>query len=38
MIAGIEAARSASGMTTSEFFAPPRAWQRLPVAAERSAT
>ena len=25
-------------MTTSEFFAPPRAWTRLPVAAERSAT
>ena len=38
MIAGIEVPRSASGMTTSEFFAPPRAWTRLPVAAERSAT
>ena len=38
MIAGTETPRSASGMTTSEFFAPPSAWQRLPVAAERSLT
>ena len=29
--------RSASGITTREFLAPPSAWQRLPVAAERSA-
>ena len=38
MIAGTAWARSASGITTSEFLAPPRAWQRFPVAADRSET
>ncbi len=33
MIAGIERSRSASGITTSEFFAPPSACTRLPLAA-----
>ena len=32
MIAGIACSRSASGITTSEFFAPPSACTRLPVA------
>ena len=31
MIAGTACSRSASGITTSEFFAPPRACTRLPV-------
>ena len=38
MIAGIACSRSASGITTSEFLAPPSACTRLPVAAARSAT
>jgi len=29
---------TASGMTTMKFFAPPRAWTRLPLAAARSYT
>ena len=37
MIAGTVTSRSASGITMSEFFAPPSAWKRLPLAAERSA-
>ena len=37
MIAGIEVLRSASAATIIEFFAPPSAWTRLPVSAERVA-
>jgi hypothetical protein len=33
MIAGIARSRSASGITTSEFLAPPSACARLPLAA-----
>ncbi len=38
MIAGTDFSRSASGITTSEFFAPPRACTRLPSSAPRLAT
>ncbi len=37
MIAGTELARSASAATIIEFLAPPSAWTRLPVSAERVA-
>ena len=38
MIAGTDLSRSASGITTREFLAPPRACTRLPVSAARVAT
>ena len=37
MIAGTDLDRSASGITTSEFLAPPSACTRLPVSAPRVA-